>query len=284
MRPFFVRKSQRTTSLFTNYLILSLLLVYSLGPLLVMVFNSVKTTFQISDNPIGFPLDGIRWQNYIDAWVNGNYSTTVRNSAMIVAMTIVGVLVISGLAAYSLARLRPRGSDLITIGLLVGSSLPIQMFLVPLYFLWSRLGLLNNLLGVAIIYWALYSPFSTFLLRSFMITVPEDFIDAARIDGASEWQVFGRIMVPICWPGFLTTGLVTGLWAWNEFLIAITFLQKTEVKTVSISIYSFTTTIFSRDWGLMSAASIIMVLPVIFIFLLLQRQFISGLTQGGLKG
>lgn len=275
------RRSRPTTSLVPNYVILGLLVIFSLGPLLVLGFNSVKGNAEIARNPLGPPRE-FRWQNFPAAWDAGAYSVTLRNSLIIVAGTVVGVCLVGGLAAYALSKLNLPGADAFTIYLLVGTTLPAQLFLVPLYFLWARLNLVDNLLGLIIIYVALFSPFAAFLLRSYMLSIPSDFEDAARVDGASEWQAFYRVIVPITWPGFLTAGLVTGLWAWNEFLFAVTFLHRPEVMTVTISYYNFAGR-YGRDWGLTSAAAMIMVLPVVVLFLSLQRQFIEGLTEGGLK-
>jgi raffinose/stachyose/melibiose transport system permease protein len=167
--------------------------------------------------------------------------------------------------------------------LLVGTSLPIQLYLVPLFFTWQRLGLVNNLFGLVLIYVATNAPFAIFLLRSYMVQLPSDFEDAARVDGASEWEVFAKIVVPLSWPGFLTVGLVVALSVWNEFLLATVFLTEQELFTVVTSYANFATR-FSRDWTLTSAAALMMIAPVVIIFLLLQRRFIDGLTQGGLKG
>jgi raffinose/stachyose/melibiose transport system permease protein len=274
--------SRRTAPLTINYVLLTLLLVFALGPLVVLGFNSLKTSRGVASNPLAPPLEGIQWQNYLGAWNKGNYATTIPNTLIIVAATVAGVLLVGGLAAYSLARLKVRGGDVLTMYLLVGTTLPAQLFLVPLFFLWVRLGLFNNLLGVIIIYWGTMSPFATFLLRAYMVSLPNDFEDAARVDGASEWQIFWGIIRPLSWPGFLTAGLITGLAAWNEFLFAVTFLQKPVLKTVAASLYSYTNR-WERDWALTSAASVIMILPVLVLFMLLQRRFIAGLTQGGLK-
>jgi raffinose/stachyose/melibiose transport system permease protein len=116
-----------------------------------------------------------------------------------------------------------------------------------------------------------------------MLQLPRDFEDAARVDGAGEWQIFTGIVVPLSWPGFLTVGLVVALSVWNEFLLATVFLTEQELFTVVTSYFNFATR-FSRDWTMTSAAALMMILPVIVIFLALQRRFIEGLTQGGLKG
>jgi raffinose/stachyose/melibiose transport system permease protein len=273
---------RRQGSLAPNYLVLSLLLVFAIGPLLVLSFNSLKTQAELGRNPLG-PPQSFMWENFPKAWEVGNFSITTRNSAVLVAGTVLGVLVLGGMAAYSLAKLDLPGAGALTLYLLVGTSLPIQLYLVPLYFAWNRLGLVNNLLGLVIIYIATNAPFAVFLLRSYMLQLPSDFEDAARVDGASEWQVFARIVVPLTWPGFLTVGLVVALSVWNEFLLATVFLTEQDLFTVVTSYNNFAQR-FSRDWTMTSAAALMMILPVIVIFLTLQRRFIEGLTQGGLKG
>ena len=274
-------KPRRTRSLLPNYIVLMLLAAFSLLPLVILVFNALKTTREIGANPLGLPLDP-HWSNFSEAWLRGKFSLTMRNSAIIVVGTVAGVCVISGMAAYALARLKVPGGDFFGLYLLVGTSLPAALFLVPLFFLWNKLGLTNNLFGLIVIYWATSSPFATFLLRSYMVAVPADFEDAARVDGANELEVLRHVMLPIVWPGFLTVALVTGLGAWNEYLFARTFLIDDALRTVITSYESFAGR-FSRDWGLTSAAALIMILPVLVFFLALQRRFIEGLTQGGLR-
>ncbi len=276
------RRSKRRESLAPNYIVLILLVAFAAGPLLMIAFNSVKSAAEIGRNPLGLPQQFV-WQNYPEAWKVGNFALTMRNSLVLVAITVVGVLVLGGMAAYSMAKLNMPGSNIFTIYLLTVSSLPLQMFLVPLFFMWNKLHLVNTLIGVGIIYVALNAPFAIFLLRSYIVQIPADFDDAARVDGASEWQVLTQIVVPLAWPAFLTTGLVTALSVWNEFVIATVFLTKPELFTIVTSYQNFATR-FSRDWGLTSAGAVMMIAPILIIFLLLQRQFIAGLTQGGLKG
>jgi len=275
-------RSKRETSLIPNYVVLLALTVFAIGPMIMLLLNSFKSRADLGRNPLGLP-SKLLWSNYSRAWDIGNFSTTTRNSGLLVAMTVVGVLLLGGMAAYSLAKLNPPGGSGVMLYLLVGSSLPLQLFLVPLFFLWKNLGLTNSLPGLALIYIATNSPLAIFLLRSYMIQLPRDFEDAARVDGAGELQIFFGIVVPLSWPGFLTVGLVVALNVWNEFLLATVFLTKQQLFTVVTSYYQFMTQ-FSRDWSLTSAAAMMMILPVIAIFLLLQRRFVEGLTQGGIKG
>ena len=279
IRPF---KKQRQINLTPNYIILILLVAFALGPLLVLSFNSLKGSAEAGRNPLGFPAT-IIWENYPNAWERGGFATTTRNSSIFVVGTVVGVLLLGGMAAYSLARLKLPGTNLVMGYFLIASTLPVWLFLVPLFILWRNLGLYNTIHGLIIIYIALNSPFAIFLLRSYMVNLPADFEDAARVDGANEWQVFTRIVIPLSWPGFLTVGLVVALSVWNEFLLATVFLSDQKLLPVATSYYQFTTR-FSRDWGLTSAAAVMMIAPILIIFLALQRRFIEGLTQGGVRG
>ena len=126
------------------------------------------------------------------------------NSILLTAFTILFVLFFAGMAGFALARLKLRGADYISFYFLVGTAVPPQFYMVPLFIMWRTLGLINSFPGLIINYVAQFSPFSTYLLRSYMVSIPEEYVDAARIDGASNWQVFRRIIMPLTWPGFLT--------------------------------------------------------------------------------
>jgi len=274
-------KPKRESSRVINYVVLTLALLFALGPLAILGFNSVKSSTEVMRNPLGLPSE-IHLENYPTAWEEGKLSTTARNSGILVVGTVAGVLALGGLAAFSLARLDPPGSNLFMLYMLGGSTLPIWLFMVPLYSLWRILALVDTLFGLILIYIALNSPFAIFLLRSYMVQIPRDFEDAARVDGASELQVLTRVILPLAWPGFLTVGLVTALGVWGEFQIALIFVHIPELFPVTTSYWYFTTR-YSRDWSLTSAGAIMMIAPVLIFFFSLQRQFIEGLTQGGLK-
>lgn len=264
-----------------NYAVLIALTLFALAPLYALVVNSFKSRVQIAFSPFGLPT---RWlfSNFNIAWERGQFATTLPNSVILAAATIFFVLLFAGLAGFALARLRLRGANYITFYFLVAIAVPPQFYMVPLFFLWRALGMLNTFHGMIIIYVAIFSPFAIYLLRSYMVSIPEEFVDAARIDGAGNWQVFRRLILPLSWPGFLTAGLVVGLSVWNEFLFAQTFMPRPELNTVATSLAAFQQR-GGRQWGLTNAASVIMVTPVIVLFLVLQRRFIHGLTQGGLK-
>jgi raffinose/stachyose/melibiose transport system permease protein len=264
-----------------RYAILTLLALSVLWPLLTLVFNSLKTNAAIGASPLTPPTHPA-FSNFADAWRQGNFSVTMRNSVIIGVGTVVGVCVISGLAAYALSQLKlPAGGAAITY-LFMGSALPVQLFLVPLFYLWTRLHLTDSLFGLMVIFWATDSPFATLLLRSFLLKIPKDFREAARLDGASELQILRRVVLPLAWPGFLTVALISALWSWNEFFFAITFIHEPNLRPISTSFLAFQDQ-FSTNWGLTSAAALFMIAPILILFLALQRRFVNGLTSGGLK-
>ena len=275
-------RQRREPSKIPYYVILVLLALFALGPLVIVVFNSLKSSAEIGRNPLGLPLSPV-FENFPAAWTQGDFSTTMVNSTILTVGTIVGVCIIAGTSAYAMARLDLPGTDAVLLYLFVASAVPFQLFLVPLFFLWSILHLTNSRFGLIVIYWAIFSPLATLLLRSYLVGLPRDFEDAARIDGANELQVMLRVVLPLSWPGLLTVALVTGVQAWNEFFFAITFIQDKNLKPVTTSFLAFQST-YSQNWGLTSAAAIYIILPIVVLFLFLQRRFISGLTAGGLKG
>jgi raffinose/stachyose/melibiose transport system permease protein len=279
------RRVKRRWSSFSSgtlyYLVASVLAVFSLGPILVLFSNSFKSDNELGNNPLGLPLHPLL-SNYLNAWNQGNLGQALGNSIVIAAGTIFGVWIIAGLAAYAITHMDLPGGDGVLLYLVICFAIPFQLFLVPLYFLWSSLNLTDNLLGLIIIYCAIYSPLAILLLRSYLVGIPRDFSEAARIDGASELQVATRIVLPLALPGFLTVGLIAGFSAWNEFIYAVTFIQSDSLLPVSTSFLAFQQS-FHRYWGLTDAAGVIVMLPIIGLFLFLQRRFIEGLSAGGLK-
>jgi raffinose/stachyose/melibiose transport system permease protein len=275
-------RQRREPSKIPYYVILVLLALFALGPLVIVVFNSLKSSAEIGRNPLGLPLSPV-FENFPAAWTQGDFSTTMVNSTILTVGTVVGVCIIAGTSAYAMARLDLPGTDAVLLYLFVASAVPFQLFLVPLFFLWSILHLTNSRFGLIVIYWAIFSPLATLLLRSYLVGLPRDFEDAARIDGANELQVMLRVVLPLSWPGLLTVALVSGVAAWNEFFFAITFIQDKNLKPVTTSFLAFQEN-FVQNWGLTSAAAIYIILPIVVLFLILQRRFISGLTAGGLKG
>ena len=265
-----------------TYTALTILLLITLFPIALLVLNSLKPATQIVQSPLAWP-ETYRWDNFVRAWNDARFGTTMLNSAMLAAMTIVLVCSTGSLTAYVLARRKIKSWKIVTFYLLATTTAPIQLFLFPLYFGFAKLGLINNVFAVSLIYTAIYSPFAVMLLRTYFLAVPKELEEAALIDGATHWQVFSKVMLPIVSPGILTVALIIGLYSWNEFLIATTFLQRADRFTAVVSFFLLSGQ-YTSDWGEIMAAALIIVAPVIVLFVALQRRFIEGMAGGSVKG
>ena len=243
-----------------NHIILLIFASIAIFPLLVLVFNSVKPFNEFGLNPLG-PPSTLRFENFSDAWVAGEYARIFFNSFKLVIGSVFLCLAVSLLAGFSLAKLNPKGSTIIAVYLLVGISIPAQLYILPLFLLWKELSLLNTHLGLIIIYSALNAPFATFLIRSYMIRLPDELFEASKLDGANTFQMFFRIAIPLSWPVILTAGLIIGLAVWNEFLFALTFITDQNFKPIATILFSFQSR-FENNYALVSASAIMMVAPI----------------------
>jgi raffinose/stachyose/melibiose transport system permease protein len=264
------------------YAVLGLLLAIALLPIALLVLNALKPTTQIVQSPLSLP-ETPYWINFANAWRDANLGTTLLNSVAVAAITIAMVCSTASLTAFVLARRKIRSWKILTFYVLGTSTVPIQLFIFPLYFGFAKLSLINNPFAVALVYTAIYSPFAIMLLRTYFLAVPRELEEAAIIDGASPWQVFARVYLPIVSPGIITVALIIGLYSWNEFLISLTFLPNREHQTAVVSFFLLSGQ-YTSDWGEIMAAALIIVLPIVVLFVALQRRFIEGMAGGSVKG
>ncbi|NMB24120.1 MAG: carbohydrate ABC transporter permease [Firmicutes bacterium] len=264
------------------YVVLALLAIFSLGPLVLMLNNSFKNRIEITMNPLALP-SPIRWQNYVEAWQSASLGSALLNTLFISTVTVLLTSCVAGMAAFVLSRKAVKGWSVVSLYFLICTTIPVQLFLIPLFFIFQKLGFVNNRLALCLVYTALYTPFSVFLLRTYFLRVSPEILDSARVDGANDWQIFSRIMLPLIQPGLLTIALVVGLWSWNEFLLAVTFLQDEALFTATVRFYSFSGR-YVTEWGKMMSAATMIMTPIIVLFTFLQQRFIEGMTAGGVKG
>jgi len=253
----------------------------SLLPMALAVLNAFKTTAEINLNPLGLPAQ-LQWQNFASAWRNASLGSSLLHSAEVAGLTIVMVCLTAAPCAFVLARQQGKGWRFLNFYFMATITVPVQLYLFPLYFLFAKLGLVNSIPAVALIYTAMFSPFAIFLLRTYVLAIPQALEEAALVDGATPWQTFRYVILPMMRPGLLTVAIIVGLNAWNEFVIAVTFLQTDNNVTAIVKFYNLTGQ-YSTDWGEMLAAAVIIVLPVVVVFVLLQRRFIEGMTAGAVK-
>lgn len=251
-------------------------------PFLWMVSSSLKANYQIFEVPPRWIPNPPRWQNYREALTILPFSLYIRNTTIITLLTIVGHLLSCTVIAYAFARLRAPGRDFLFVVMLATMMLPYPVTMVPLYVLFNRLGWINTFLPlVAPAYLGI--PFYIFLMRQFFLTIPRDFEDAARIDGANTLQIIARIMLPMAMPALATVTIFTFQAAWNDFLAPLIYLQRPELYTVTLGLQFFRST-YTTNWAYLMAASLVTTLPVIAVFFAAQRYFIEGITLTGVKG
>lgn len=263
-------------------LLLGLMALVAIFPLALMLLNSLKAQVEISANPLALP-SAPQWSNYLRAWQSGRLGPALANSARVALVTVLLTCASASGAAYALARRAVPGWAALSVYFLALTTVPIHLFIFPLYFIVARLNLLNNPYALAVIYSALYTPFAIFLLRTYVLAFPEHLEEAARIDGANNWQLFYHIVLPLLAPGLLTVALITALYSWNEFLLAVTFLQQPQARTAMVQFFMFSGQRVS-DWGVMMAAATIIAAPMVLLFVALQQRFIEGIASGAVKG
>jgi raffinose/stachyose/melibiose transport system permease protein len=277
-----VNRTLSRGTIVTSYLVLTIGAVVALFPFALTVMSALKTAAEIVADPLALP-KAPQWINFARAWTDAQLGRSLLNSAELTVLTVAMICSTGSMAAYALARQRVRGWRWISAYLLATTTLPIQLYLFPLYFGFAHLGLIDNVFALSIVYTAIFSPFAIFLLRTYFLAIPVEIEEAAIMDGASRWQVFSRIMLPIASPGILTVAIISGLNTWNEFLISVTFLQSHDQQTAVVRFYTLGGQ-YSSDWGEIMAAAIIIVAPCLVFFLLMQRRFIEGMASGSVKG
>ena len=262
--------------------LLLLMALVTLFPIALMLLNSVKTDVAVQTNPLALP-NPLALDNFSKAWDQAHLGSSIFLSLRIVFLTVLFTCSTTCLAAYALARRKFRHWPWVSGYFLAATTVPITLLIFPLYSLVVRMGLLGNEIVLALIYTAIYTPFSIFLLRSYFLAVPLELEEAAQLDGAAGFQIFLKVVLPLVTPGILTVALIVALFTWNEFLLSLTFFQSEDVKTAIVEFYSFQGR-FGTQWSLMMASSVILAGPIIVIFLILQRFFVEGLVAGSVKG
>jgi raffinose/stachyose/melibiose transport system permease protein len=264
------------------YAALVVVLLQTIYPLLWVLFGSLKTKSELINNVWGPPSELVL-QNYADAWRIAGIGSRIVNSVSITAAALAILVAVATPCAYAVARLRFRGRTAVLAVTVAAMLVPPQVMAVPLFLVARDLGLINNRLGVAVIYAATSLPLSVFILRSFFLTLPADLEDAARVDGAGRFAVLTRIMLPLVRPGVALVVIFAFIEIWNDFFLAFLLLREPRLQTIPLGLVSFFQQ-YDSLWNLYFAALMITTLPVILVFLLMQRQFIAGLTAGAIKG
>jgi multiple sugar transport system permease protein len=251
-------------------------------PFLWMISTSLKTSQQAFAWPPSLLPWPPQWHNYPDAWSIAPFGRFFFNSA-VVSLSITGMsLLLNSLAAYGFAKFQFKGAHFLFMLVLATLMIPYQVTMIPTFLLLKHLGWLDTYAGLTVPAFA--SAFGIFFLRQFMITIPNDYIDAARSDGASEFMIWWRIICPLAKPALATLAIFTFLGAWNDFLGPLIVVKSEEMKTLPLAISSLSSGLYVMSWPLLMAGAAFVVLPVFVVYLFAQRYLVEGIALGGIKG
>jgi raffinose/stachyose/melibiose transport system permease protein len=264
-----------------QYATLIFFLIVFLVPILWIWSSALKSSIEIARSPFALP-EEFRWQNLQKAWTTGRFDRYIGNTIIYTVAITAGVVFLSCLAGYALALLPLPGRSVFLTLFLLGLMVPFQSVMIPIYFLLRDIKLLETYWAFIVPGIALRLPFGIFLMRGFFRGLPRDLGDAARLDGANEWGVFRQVMVPLAWPGLATLVVFQVIDTYNQFLMPLIFVQRDELRPVSLGTMFFFGR-FTADRGMIAAGVTISMLPMVILYLLLQRRFIEGITAGAMK-
>ncbi|MGJ8586102.1 MAG: carbohydrate ABC transporter permease [Marinosulfonomonas sp.] len=264
-----------------QYVVLTLFAVLFILPFIWLWSSALKTPAEIMLDPFALPSDP-QWGNLSKAWTTGQFSSYIGNSFLYCAIIVPIVLVFCSAAGYALGSLRVPGEKIIFPIFLLGIMIPIQAIMIPQFHQVRGLGLLGSVGGIVIPGVAVGLAFGVFLMRAFFRGLPKEIAQAARLDGATEWQVFWMVMLPMARSGLVTLAVFQFMISWNMFLIPLLYGQSEGLRPIATGILFFIGR-FTMDRGMIAAGATLSTIPIIVVYLLLQRYVISGLTAGAVK-
>ena len=263
------------------YALLALLAVIMLIPFVWMVTASLKLNKDVFVIPYQWVGFAPRWQNFVDIWTKIPLLTFTLNTVKLTIIVTILQLLTSSFAAYAFAKLEFKGRNLLFLAYIATIAVPCQVYMVPQFIFMRGLGLADTHLAIIIL--QAFSAFGVFLMRQFYEGIPDSLCEAARIDGMSEYGIYRRIMLPLSKPALSTLTIFTFVNTWNDFLGPLIYLTSEKKKTLQIGLKMFISQ-YSAEYGLIMAASVLSLIPVLIVFLSLQKYFVAGITSGAVKG
>ncbi|MES5046781.1 carbohydrate ABC transporter permease [Rhizobium nepotum] len=263
------------------YLTVIIVTIIMLLPFAWMLSASLK----LSRDVFAFPIEWIpsqpRWENYVEIWTKIPLALFIYNTSKLTIIVTLLQLLTSSFAAYAFAKLHFPYKNTLFLGYIATIAMPWQVYMVPQFLLMREFGLNNT--HLALIFLQAFTAFGVFLMRQFYMSIPNELCEAARIDGMNEYQIWAKIMLPLSKPALSTLTIFTFVTTWNDFLGPMIYLTKTELKTIQIGLRMFISQ-YSAEYGLIMAASVVALIPVLVVFLALQRFFVEGVASTGIKG
>jgi len=276
-------RRKKNINIIIRYLLATAGAVLIIFPFLFMVSNAFKANVFVIEYPPTLIPDNPSIENFIRAWTSNRFQLYFLNSAVVALVATTGTVLFAALTAYSFARFQFKGKEIIFGLMLVVLMIPDMISIIPRFYLARSLDLRNSLWGLILFYIASGVTGNTFFLRAFFESLPKELEEAMTIDGANPFEIFFRLALPLSKPALATVGIFSFLGNWDEYVWALTIIDEPAKRTLPIAIYSFQGQ-HGTEWGLVFAAMIIALIPVLIIFVSLQRYFAGGITSGAFKG
>lgn len=261
--------------------LLIVLIVVTVMPFISIFLTALHPSGSVP-NGLDWPANP-QWGNFIDAFQAANMATLLASSLFIVVMVVPVSLLISTMAGFAIGLLRIPGARWLLLLFVFGLTLPFEGIITPLYFLSKQMGILNTRFAIVLPLIGLYMPFAVFWMRAHFVNLPSEITEAARVDGAGTWQLFRLIHVPLARPPIASLGILMSVWTWNQFLLALVLVEDPEQRTMAGALGAFQGH-YATDIPLLCAGTVLILIPSLAVFLLFQRQVISALLQGSVKG
>jgi multiple sugar transport system permease protein len=261
--------------------VLALSLLTMLFPLYWMALLSLKTEGFALSGPGSLLPTGLTFQNYRDVWAAGPFGRYFLNSAVVAAVVVAGNLLFASMVGYAFARRRFTGKRSLWLAILATLMIPKQIIMIPLYILVAKAGILDTYAALTLPF--LVDAFNVFLMRQYIQQLPVDLEEAARVDGAGDWAVFWRVVLPLARPALAVVGINTFLVNWNSFLYPLILTSSEKMRTIPVGLALYSQGQHAVDWGHLMAGSMLATLPVLAVFLIFQRHIIEGITAGAGK-
>lgn len=262
---------------------LGIWMIITIFPLYWILLTSFKPARQIAEYPVRYWPREFSLENYEGLFSKSQFGSYLANSIVVSASAALVATVIALLSAYVLARFRFRAKRTVMLAFLVTQMIPAFIALGPLYQMFTALGLVDKRFGLVLIYVAMTIPFSAIMLRGFFDNVPDSLEEAAMVDGATRFGALWRVIVPVMTPGIIATFIFNFVNCWNELFLAVTLINTDDRKTIPTALNGFISS-FNIEWGPMSAAAVLTILPTMLLFAFASRWIVAGLTQGATKG
>lgn len=274
-------KKKKKIGAIIGEIIMLMICILMLIPFYYLVVNTFKTPQEMSNSPLALPTH-ITFDNYKKAFASMDFARSLTNSLVITIISVTLIVLLGAMAAYPIARRKHKMYKGILLYFLLGYMVPAQTIMIPLYLLLQKMHLLNNIAGLILVY-ASWCNFALFLYQGFFKNLPEDVEEAAMIDGCTPWQSFWKIVFPMLKPITTTIVIFEVMWVWNDFLYPYLFLSSNKAFTLVMQVYKGVGQ-FSNDWAMMLSTMVLVLIPVVIFYLIMQKNIVAGITSGAVKG